>query len=123
MRLKQHHFVYAGLAALTVVSALILYIGYVSYSPINRAAAARITRGMTEREVEQILGGPCTGHFTVPVRKNGDRILPARTYKTWHDERAHCGIWFNDAGRVELVSFHEVSAPSPLARIRALFAR
>ncbi len=123
MHLKQHHFVYAGLAALAVVSVLILYLGYVSYGPINRTAAAQITRGMTERDVERIFGGPCSSSSTMPARQAGDQSLPARTFKLWRDERAQCAVLFDAAGRVIAVSFHEDAAPGPLDRLRAFFGR
>jgi len=48
MCVTQKHFVYTGVFALAVVSLFILFIGYVTWSPINRQAVSRIERGMPE---------------------------------------------------------------------------
>jgi hypothetical protein len=121
VRLTKRHFVYVGLAALVVVSVLILYIGYVSWSPINRVSAARIQKGMTEQQVDAIFGGACSFEMRLPARAFGDKAFAGGSMKTWHSSRASCTVWFNTAGLVEGTAFHEAPGPGLFGRIRAFF--
>jgi hypothetical protein len=106
MRLTQKHYVYTGLFALFVISVFILYIGYVGYSPINHQTVARIQRGMTEQQVEEILGGPCDHAFHVPENTRlKDRPVQM---KFWHDPHgARCSVWFDAGERVVFVGYQE----------------
>jgi hypothetical protein len=120
MRLTQRHLVYLALFALFVVSVLILYIGYVSYNPINRQAYARIQRGMTEQQVEEILGGPCTNALAVPDDTLKVRNIRIHTIKTWQGAQANCTVLFDSAGLVEIATLQERPDPGLFGRFRAL---
>jgi hypothetical protein len=117
MQLKKHHFVYTGVAALAVVCAFILYIGYMSWSPINREAFTRIRPGMTEHEVEAILGGPCSHSMNLPAHVAMPPANRPVAMKTWEDREASCLVMFNSDDRVIGASFSE--GPTLLDRIFA----
>jgi hypothetical protein len=122
MPLTQRRFVYLALATIAGGSVLVLYIGYVSWSPINREAVARIQRGMTEAQVEKILGGPCTetvmlGQLT--RRDSGDPLQKAGSMKTWQGGQAGCTVIFDSAGCVIGAFFHDTTDPGLLDRMRA----
>src|SRR5262249_28038164 len=117
MQLKKHHFVYTGVAALAVVCAFILYLGYISWSPINREAVARIRPRMTEGEVEAILGGPYSHSQNLPVHLAKQQVFRPAALKTWSDRQASCTVLFDGDDRVIGASFHE--GPTLLDRIFA----
>jgi outer membrane protein assembly factor BamE (lipoprotein component of BamABCDE complex) len=121
MRLTQKHLVYLGLATIAVVSVFILYIGYVSYSPINRQAVARIQPLMTEQQVEEILGSKCKYAIPVPERRARDKVFPAHVVKMWGDDQARCIVTFDAAGLVERAGLVEASDPGIIARVRMVF--
>jgi hypothetical protein len=121
MRVTQKHLVYSLLFTIAIVSIFILFIGYVSYSPINAQAVGRIRPVMTEKQVEQILGSQCRMSFPVPERRVRDKVFPAHTIKMWSDERAQCIVRFDSAGLVEQVSFVEDTGPGVLAWVRKAF--
>ena len=123
MRVTQKHFVYSLLGVIAVVSVFILYIGYISWSPINANAVARIQPLMTEKQVEKILGGKCSQSLPVPERRVKDKIIPARTIKIWRDERAECMVIFSAAGLVERSAFVEATSPGILDLLRSAFGR
>jgi hypothetical protein len=123
MRLTQKHYVYAGLFTLTVVSVFILLIGYLTWSPINRQAVARIERGMTEEQVAAILGGPCTVDRPIPADVITHKSFNgARSIKTWQDRRALCTVLFDNSGEVVGASFQEIPDPGLVWRIRNMFS-
>ena len=123
MRLTQKHYVYAGLFTLAVVSVFILLIGYLTWSPINRQAVARIERGMTEAQVAAILGGPCTMEMAIQADLAAHKMfVGARSMKTWRDERAICTVLFDGAGLVLGASFHETPDPGLIWRIRRMLS-
>jgi len=124
MRLTQKHYVYAGLFTLGVVSVFILLIGYVTWSPINRQAVARIERGMTEAQVAAILGGPCTMESVIPVILGTNKGLASiRSIKTWRDGRASCTVLFDSAGLVLGATFNETPDLGMMGRIRRMLSQ
>jgi hypothetical protein len=126
VRLTRKHFVYGALGALAVVCGLILFIGYVSYCPIEANRVVRIQRGMTERQVEAILGRPCTEVMDFaavagkPMPDELAKKLPGRVVKTWQGRRAACNVWFDADERVTAVSFWEFPDSGPIGRLRDL---
>lgn len=123
MRLTQKHYVYAGLFTLAVVSVFILLIGYLTWSPINRQAVARIERGMTEAQVAAILGGPCTMDMPIPADLVTHKSFNgARSIKTWRDRRAICTVLFDGTGQVVGASFQETTDAGLIWRIRNMFS-
>ena len=123
MRVTQKHLVYSLLGVIAIVSVFILYIGYISWSPINANAVARIKPLMTEKQVEQILGGKCTQELVMPERRVKDKIVPASTIRIWRDERAQCWVHFDAAGLVERAGFMEATSPGILNLLRSAFGR
>jgi hypothetical protein len=121
MCVTQKHLVYSLLFTIAIVSIFILFIGYVSYSPINAQAVGRIRPLMTEKQVEEILGRKCRMAVPVPERRVRDKVFPAHTIKVWSDARAQCIVRFDVAGLVEQVSFVEDAGPGVLAWIRKTF--
>jgi hypothetical protein len=121
MHLTQRRLVYLALATIVGVGVLTLYIGYVSWSPINRDAVALIRPGMAEAQVERILGGPCSASIEIP-QPAGDKTGPGdplMTYKLWHDENARCVVIFDAKHRVRSATYREAPGRGMIARIRA----
>ncbi len=119
MRITQKHLVYSGLFTIAVVSVFILYIGYVSWSPINAQAVAHIKPLMTEKQVEEILSSKCRFAVNVPERRVLDKVRPAHTIKMWQDERAQCIVYFDEAGLVERATLVEATRPGVLDTVRS----
>jgi hypothetical protein len=77
-------------------------------SPVNEAAAARVQPGLTEAEVEAVLGGPA-GDYRVGSRavtfEVGLAPPPGHVLKTWRGDDGLVLIQFGPDGRVAAVSF------------------
>jgi hypothetical protein len=121
MRVTQKHVVYTGLIVVVVLSAFILYIGYASWSPINRESAERIKRGMTLSDVEHILGKPADFESLPPAREPGVVLPSERTTRSWRGPRGECIVMFDAAGRVEVAVFYDVPDTGPIGRFLGFF--
>jgi SmpA / OmlA family len=120
---------WAGVAAVAVLG----LVGHVGQRLLRHAQMARhinedrfqqIRPGMTEGQVEAILGGPSGDYSTEPiVWASGMQRLP------WNPERAQAWtgnegiitVWFDADGRVTVKHFQPVSTvptPTPWRRIR-----
>ena len=102
MQLQRHHLAYAGLATVAGVSALVLFAGYALWCPV-RSRAAHVRLGMTEAQVEQLLG-PCDDDVSIPPAVK-TRI---GSLKTWHGKHTWCQIWFGPDGEVRHVALHDL---------------
>src|SRR6478672_11012514 len=96
MRLAKHHYVYFGLAVLVVVCGFILVLGWSTWDPI-RERGPYVRRGMSEEEVEALLG-PCTKVHRPPQGPN--MAVSVRMLKVWEGRRASCWVVFDGNGRV-----------------------
>ncbi len=89
--------------------------------PVNRANFERIQVGMTQAEVEAILGCPPGDYATVDYLPEfcGFMILGATV---WVSNDGDVRVWFDNEGRVEQAYFFELLVrrpPSLLDRVRA----
>jgi hypothetical protein len=80
---------------LPLIGAISLALIFYYWPGVTPANFARIRVGMTEREVEALLGGP--GH----PASSDVRTFPLE--KDWRDASAdyHVFLWFDETGRVE----------------------
>jgi hypothetical protein len=88
------------LAAALVLFGALLPLVLPRHCPVNRTACERIKEGMTQTEVEAILGGPPGDYTTRPtIRKVGSLTPPrgahSRSVKWWGDE-GDALVWFGD---------------------------
>ena len=94
---------------------LLLFAGYLALwltSPkhrIDRQGYGKIQLGMTEEEVEDILGAPAGNHAISSLRATEELVMGETshwldeskcTLKTWVSDSAEIGIWFSEDGKV-----------------------
>jgi hypothetical protein len=96
-----------GWIALVLVCLVIgafLYFNLPDSDPICKANFDRIKKGMTEKEVENILGGPCTHQPDTSI------IHPGATPRVWSGKSCSITVYFGHrSGLVENASFERPS--------------
>jgi hypothetical protein len=86
------------------------------HCPVNRAACERIKEGMTQAEVEAILGGPPGDYRTRPHAPNTFVPFIATSWRTpFFQER-----WLGDEGTI-FVDYHVQDSPGPGKVMEASF--
>jgi hypothetical protein len=110
----QRRLVFLVLPTILGVSALILVYACISYSPINSNAVALIQPGMSEAQVEKILGRPCETAIQIPRTRTEPDM---RSYKVWRDDEASCVVLFDERDRV-IAATHRAPRLGVVARIR-----
>lgn len=97
--------------ALLVAGGIVLLLGvapYVFFHPrrLSHAGFEAVQNGMTQQEVEQLLGGPPGIYYPAYLGAGAGWskeavIISGRAAETlWYDDKARYEIWFNNAGRV-----------------------
>lgn len=82
---------------------------------INRENVEKIKSGMTEMEVEAILGGPAGNYATRPVEWDEESAFEVALRSWWH-----CKEWVADGG-VILVRFGDTTGKVLSAEFRNVF--
>ena len=94
--------VFAVLLALLMGGAF-LYFNFSDPGPINQANFAKIKKGLTEKDVESILGGPCTFILEANIARQQE------TEKIWAKDRRFITVFFDVKGLVVAASFKQPS--------------
>jgi hypothetical protein len=101
--------------SLVLVGAFVALVGP-RHCPVNRAACERIKEGMTQAEVEAILGGPSGDYRTRPYAPNTLFPFIATSWRTpFVQER-----WLGDEGTI-FVYYHVQDSPGPGKVMEASF--
>jgi hypothetical protein len=118
------HIAVASLAVLIIlVVAAITAVGVIWWLPplprVHRASYEQLQKGMTEEEVEAVMGSPAGDYTTGPV-VHGDFHRPVLyvdraellvEWKTWVTDHAEIGVRFDRHGRLGEKSFCPMSRP------------
>jgi hypothetical protein len=84
------------------------------HCPVNRGAFERIEEGMTQAEVEAILGGPPGDYRTQPPAPSRATV---RVWENWEGDEGTVFIWFSSASggleRVMSANFYEAEPYTP----------
>lgn len=86
--------------------AVLLSLGFFSQGPINRSSFERIKAGMSEAELEAILGGPSGNYSTRQV--GFENVLATDKTKAWLGNFGLIVVDFDENGSVASKKFHEV---------------
>ncbi|HKA55663.1 MAG TPA: hypothetical protein VKJ47_18580 [Candidatus Binatia bacterium] len=110
-------------AAVVVVFLLPVVIINLPRSRINAVNCAKIKRGMTEQEVERLLGAPAgdlTGKGRVFLTGGETRALyPRSDFKYWMDDDGVIEVRFDQYGKVEEAWFGRTYEPSLFEEARS----
>jgi len=103
-----------GVFMVLVVAALVVFILTRPQPTIDPATASRIARGMSEAEVDAVIGAPegSYGRGSILGRQEFDifkTIGGSAKRKRWSGERGIILVWFDSQGRVMLAEY--VAAP------------
>jgi hypothetical protein len=95
------------LLSLAGIALLFLALPYIVWHPrrLNHDGFAKIELGMTQQEVEQLLGGPPGIYY--PAHPGGGGTMTMEGYDVpdaaefvWCDDKKRYEVWFNDQGIV-----------------------
>jgi hypothetical protein len=102
---------FAGLAVALVLVGLVLPLVVPWHCPVNRVNSERIKEGMTQAEVETILGGPPGDYRTLPRKAlffmDVTSWPPGLSVEMWVGDTGDVLVGFTAEGLVARVEFNE----------------
>jgi hypothetical protein len=115
--MRRRHWIGLGLLAAVLLGIPVLVLCLGRSDSVNARSIARLKLGMTEREVEGVLGRPADSEAVIQREENGQ--LKKDKAKQWVGPVRSVRVAFNDAGK----TFTIVEAVPPPPAVISVFDR